>query len=218
MHRTYQKSRNSNVDEEADSLMADTLITGTTLVEKESRSIGDIPVGGIIEWDDTFGNLPDGFVLCDGSTVNDPQSSWNGTAVQDLNTVFWTCSGVNFIDSRAAQQWAQSSGVMEGSLTTEGIHFAEVELPEGATVIEAIVYGNAGTWTWDLRRTNIAAGAGSSMATGNDSTASTSITNPVIAKELLAYYFTTTGVSGAEDINGARITYEPRNKFIMRTR
>ena len=76
--------------------MADQLITGTTLIEKESRSIGDVPIGGIVEWDDTFGNLPDGFVLCDGSTVNDPLSAWNGTAVQNLNTQYLSAPAYNW--------------------------------------------------------------------------------------------------------------------------
>ncbi len=68
--------------------MADQLITGTTLVEKESRSIGDVPVGGIVAWVKTLAgvpNLAEGWVECDGSVLIDSQSSLNGQTIPDLN-------------------------------------------------------------------------------------------------------------------------------------
>jgi len=68
--------------------MADTLITGTTLVEKESRSIGDVPIGGVVPWLKNLTgvpNLPDGWVLCDGSVVSDNLSLLNGVTIPDLN-------------------------------------------------------------------------------------------------------------------------------------
>ena len=68
--------------------MADQLITGTTLVEKESRSIGDIPIGGIVAWAKSFPGvptLPEGFLECDGSVVVDSLSPLNGQTLPDLN-------------------------------------------------------------------------------------------------------------------------------------
>lgn len=68
--------------------MADTLIAGTTLVEKESRSIGDVPIGGIVPWAKSLAgvpNLPEGWVECDGSVLVDAQSSLNGQTIPDLN-------------------------------------------------------------------------------------------------------------------------------------
>jgi len=76
------------VDEGADGLMADTLIAGTTLVEKESRSIGDVPVGGIVPWAKTLAgvpNLAEGWVECDGSVLVDALSPLNGQTIPDLN-------------------------------------------------------------------------------------------------------------------------------------
>jgi len=76
------------LDEEAISIMADQLWTGTTLVEKESRSIGDVPVGGIVAWAKTLSgvpNLAEGWVECDGAVLVDSQSSLNGQTIPDLN-------------------------------------------------------------------------------------------------------------------------------------
>ena len=64
------------------------IINGTTLVEKESRSIGDVPIGGIISWAKTLSgvpNLAEGWVECDGSVLTDSQSSLNGQTIPDLN-------------------------------------------------------------------------------------------------------------------------------------
>jgi len=68
--------------------MADTLIGGTTLVEKESRSIGDTPIGGIVAWAKTLSgvpNLPEGWVECDGTVLVDALSPLNGQTIPDLN-------------------------------------------------------------------------------------------------------------------------------------
>jgi len=68
--------------------MADTLITGTTLVEKESRSIGDVPIGGIVSWAKTLSgvpNLAEGWVECDGAVLVDALSPLNGQTIPDLN-------------------------------------------------------------------------------------------------------------------------------------
>jgi len=68
--------------------MADQLLTGTTLVEKESRSIGDVPIGGIVSWAKTLSGVPslaEGWVECDGTVLVDALSSLNGQTIPDLN-------------------------------------------------------------------------------------------------------------------------------------
>ena len=68
--------------------MADSLITGTTIIESSSKSDGDVPIGGIIPWLSNITgvpNLPAGWVLCDGSSINDALSPMNGETVPDLN-------------------------------------------------------------------------------------------------------------------------------------
>ena len=76
------------MDEGADYIMADTLIPGTTLVEKESRSIGDVPIGGIVSWAKTLSgvpNLAEGWVEGSGQTLSDALSPLNGQTIPDLN-------------------------------------------------------------------------------------------------------------------------------------
>ena len=76
------------MDEEAEGIMADTLIAGTTLVEKESRSIGDAPIGSIVAWAKSLSgvpNLAEGWVECDGSVLVDALSPLNGQTIPDLN-------------------------------------------------------------------------------------------------------------------------------------
>ena len=68
--------------------MADQLIAGTTLVEKESRSIGDVPIGGIVSWAKTLAgvpNLPENYRECNGSVIVDALSAMNGQTLPDLN-------------------------------------------------------------------------------------------------------------------------------------
>ena len=68
--------------------MADQLITGTTLVEKETRSIGDVPVGTILSFAKSLTGvptLPNSFVECNGQTLVDANSTLNGTVIPDLN-------------------------------------------------------------------------------------------------------------------------------------
>lgn len=64
------------------------IISGTTIVENSSRSDGDSPVGSVVAWLSNLTgvpNLPTGWMLCDGSTVNDALSPMNGTTLPDLN-------------------------------------------------------------------------------------------------------------------------------------
>ena len=76
------------MDENPNDIMADTLISGVTLVEKESRSIGDSPIGAIIAWAKNLSgvpNLAEGWVECDGTTLVDALSPLNGQTIPDLN-------------------------------------------------------------------------------------------------------------------------------------
>jgi len=49
---------------------------------------GSIPIGGIIAWHKTFANTPaltEGFVECNGQTLSDSDSPYDGQIIPDLN-------------------------------------------------------------------------------------------------------------------------------------
>ena len=205
--------------------MADILITGTTLVEKESRSIGDIPIGGIIEWDNTFASIPEGFNLCDGSTITDPLSSYNGSAVPNLNTNFYSVPGTKFTSGRADTDVITRShtdgAIQAGASDMETV--LSIEIPHGAIITGVVVEGNAGAEagiTWTMFHGARDGGAATTMATAAVGTTDTSITDATIDNEN-RIYFIGTGINefdAGDEINGALITYTPRFKFIIRVR
>jgi len=111
--------------------MADQLITGTTLVEKESRSIGDIPVGGIVAWAKSLSGMPnlaEGWVECDGSVLVDSQSSLNGQTIPDLN-------GGVFLEGQA------TSGATGGSATMAHTHTLTYNTSADSGVGRVVVSG-----------------------------------------------------------------------------
>ena len=118
------------MDEEADGLMADTLIAGTTLVEKESRSIGDVPIGGIVAWAKSLSgvpNLTEGWVECDGSVLVDALSPLNGQTIPDLN-------GGEFLEGRT------TSGSTGGSATMAHDHISPTTI-DSSQLINSNKYG-----------------------------------------------------------------------------
>ncbi len=114
------------MDEGADYIMADTLIAGTTLVEKESRSIGDTPIGGIVAWAKTLSgvpNLAEGWVECDGTVLVDALSPLNGQTIPDLN-------GGVFLEGQA------TSGATGGSATMAHTHTGPTGINSAATTVD----------------------------------------------------------------------------------
>ena len=68
--------------------MADTLLTGTTLIEDKRNEATSTPIGSIIAWLKSFTNtpsIPSGWVECDGSVLSDADSVYNGATLPDLN-------------------------------------------------------------------------------------------------------------------------------------
>lgn len=77
------------------------------------------PIGSIVSWLKTFTNtpsLPDGWVECDGATLSDSDSPYNGQVIPDLN------GGNRFLRGNA------TSGGTGGSETASHTH----DLPMGA--------------------------------------------------------------------------------------
>ena len=207
------------MDEGANGLMADTLIAGTTLIEKESRSIGDIPVGGIIEWDDTFNSLPNGFNLCDGSTITDPLSSYNGSAIPNYNTNYYSLIGAQFngINPDTSNiSYQNTNGYLQAD--SDGIIcVAHVTLPQGAIVTSVEGYSNVSDENISLKRMDTSSGASTILtAPTNFNTAQETITNETIENSTYSYHLFTSSIDTGVRIYGALIKYTPRQKFIIR--
>ncbi len=66
--------------------------TGKTLAANcsETLSTTDVPIGTVIDWyrPDTTTAIPEGYAICDGSTINDSRSPWDGKALPSLSQKF----------------------------------------------------------------------------------------------------------------------------------
>ena len=195
------------------------LLTGRTEVETSTRSAGDIPIGGIIEWDDTFSNIPEGFVECDGSTISDPTSPYNGSAVPNLNTEYYSVPATEFKALNPdVDDITYSISSSQIATVGAGIYLqAPVNLPHGATVTACVVYGSDTGESWTLTHSLITSGGSqTNMATAAIDTADTSITDGTIDNSTKVYNLETSEFGAADIVNAALITYTPRNKFIIR--
>lgn len=59
-----------------------------TIIPKETTVEGEIPVGGVFPFLKSLigcPSLPNNFVECNGQTLNDPDSSFNGQVIPNLN-------------------------------------------------------------------------------------------------------------------------------------
>lgn len=125
--------------------------------------------------------------------------------------LYWSCPGSAFkgvnpdsdqvvIDASNASVTPEADGV---------IFIACVNIPNGATLTGAIVYGDAGAGgeTYTLRRVNLSTLATAVLATANINTEDTSIDNPVINNSTYAYHLYTSSLDIGDTIYGARITF-----------
>ena len=54
------------------------------------QALGQVPIAGIIPWDKSLSpapTLPSNFKECDGSTISEPLSAYNGQSIRNLNGV-----------------------------------------------------------------------------------------------------------------------------------
>lgn len=206
--------------------MADTLIAGTTLVEKESRSIGDVPIGGLVVWDETQAgvpNLPEGFVKAEGQTIVDALSPLNGQTISNFNVDTLTGSGTNFSPKipTNAHSYEITTGNFVSGVNGNDIISISVSLPDGVVITSVVVDGTPeGTDGWNLYRTDRDAGTGELMASALIGTADTSISFATIDNATYVYFFNVLDRDNGEKIFGSKIIYTtPLNKqVIMRVR
>jgi len=82
---------------------------------------------------------------------------------------------------------------------------ATIQIPHGAVVTGAIVYGSSDE-NWTLYRVNHAAGI-TAMATAANGSEDTSISFATVDNENYSYVFVIPSIDNAEYVQGARITY-----------
>ncbi len=124
-------------------------------------------------------------------------------------TSYWSCNGVKFKvrTNGLNYQYHLTGGYISISSTATAV-FTQVNLPNGAVITGAVVYGSEADETWTLYRTALnTAEAGTLLATGNIQSEDTSISNATVDNATYGYFFVTSGLDATDLITGARITY-----------
>lgn len=136
---------------------------------------------------------------------SDDFSASSGAVSLKNKTSFWSTAGVSFKPGDSTEAYNTTSGRYLSDSAQNA--FVEVNLPHGAVVTAAIVYG-ADTESWLLSRIPIDnANSDIAMASAQFGTEDTSITSPIIDNENFAYYMRIVSMEDTDHIDGARITY-----------
>lgn len=126
-----------------------------------------------------------------------------GIGSRQKKTFDWSVHGTAFQPATETDDIIYGDAGMEAGTGTF-VGRCPIELPQGATILSAVVYGPDTSDTWSLKRlTN--AGVVTTMASGTFDTADITITNPLVDNENYAYVFVTGAVADA--IIKARIEY-----------
>ena len=138
-----------------------------------------------------------------GVEINNPPGAASGT-------FYWSCAGTHFnTENPDVDDVVYYFGSLRASDAIDHL-IGEVALPNGATITNVIVYGNAGAEdvVWEMRRiTTSAGGVGDVMATHNVNTADSTITNPVVDVTTYSYILYVDALIATDEIHGAKITY-----------
>ncbi len=120
-------------------------------------------------------------------------------------TQYWSCPGVNFKGTNPDTDALHytSGGIIVLDAGTDV--YASVNLPNGAVITAAIVYGTNVANTWQLRRKALTSDNAAVIGTASVNTEDTSISTPTIDNSTYAYFFV---FASSSTIRGARITYE----------
>ena len=144
-------------------------------------------------------------------TADEVDLTLTGTVFSLKNkTSYWSCSGLGFramytaTDTQICRH--DTADTYLTSVGDDPYLMAQINIPNGAVITGAVVYGADATNTWVLRRTIITNKTTSDMANAVVNTEDTTITNGIIDNSLYSYWiYVLTGLN--DKIYGARITY-----------
>ena len=125
-------------------------------------------------------------------------------------TLYWSAAGSSFI-SQIPKTLGCTRGV-DGTINVDAIAvplFCGVNLPDGATITGAIVYGDGGSGdeTWYLKRVKLSDASEDAIASAVMNTEDTTISNASVDNSTYAYYLYTSSMELNDTIYGARISY-----------
>ena len=104
-------------------------LSGVPYAVQAEDAHNGVPVGGVVDWWRPNVNIPipDGFVVCDGSVINDPLSPYNGQATPDLRG-----------------QMVRGATQNSGELTTGGAAQQTIQFSNASSVAIGISTATAG--------------------------------------------------------------------------
>ncbi len=125
-------------------------------------------------------------------------------------TSYWSCPGCSFIpeetDVNDVQIDANQFGILH-NINFNGICSVGVNLPQGAVVTKAIVYGNFVGTNWNLFRKHLSEQDGTElMATAAIASDDSTITGGTVDNDFYCYFFDVPTVAGNQ-IYGAKVEY-----------
>lgn len=68
-------------------------------IKFSQKEYDNVPVGSVIDWLPQGQTLPDNYRICDGSTINDPESPFHNVSLPNLNGKFIKSVNINSIGS-----------------------------------------------------------------------------------------------------------------------
>jgi hypothetical protein len=140
-----------NPDEVVKSLTAGTIVAQGTIA-----GFGTVPIGAVLDWWVPQGStlpVPPNFVICDGRTISDPQSPFNGKNAPNLVKRF--TYGVNAASSIGSTGGSENANVTINSTlsgTTDAMNAAAP--PTWTNSSEGVIYRNTPSTSYRLAISN----------------------------------------------------------------
>jgi len=138
------------------------------------------------------------------------QVIWSGEFSGKAKAVtnYWSCSGYHFTGTSPDTNditYGTSGRIRVQSGTP--LLVGQVELPNGAVITSATVFGNDASEKWKLRRIDQSDGSTDDLASESINTADTSISNATVDNSTYGYHFYTENFDANNAIYGAIIAY-----------